>query len=187
MDDRSTLVAFFGVAAMKKLTALISLCLALLAAGPALASYPTALYVLVEEVQVGPPGAGEPEWIKVRGIFMNEIRGRPITGDEQWARRWGARRGWAHFKLPADPAKRALALIEWKDLEQAAAEHAVVAFGSVGPRPILQQLYVGVLIHDTPVPDAVEYPVDHGMHRMGNDTEPARQLEVYRASNPVPQ
>jgi hypothetical protein len=168
---------------MKKFTALVSLCAALLAAGPALASFPTALYVLVEEVQVGPPSADQPEWIKVRGIFMNEVRGS-LIGDNE---RSGPRRGWAHFKLPADPAKRALALIEWKDLEQVAAEHAVVAFGSEGPRVMLRlQLYVGELIHDTPAPNAIEFPVDHGMHRMSNNSEPARRLEAYRASKPVP-
>jgi hypothetical protein len=170
----------FGVVSMKKFVALVSLCAALLAPSAALASFPTALFVLVEEVQVGPPGAGEPEWIKVRGIFMNEVRGRLI---DQPGHGWGPLRGWAHFKLPADPEKRRLAQIEWKDLVQAAAEHAVIAFGSGGP----QAIYVGALVHETPAPAATEFPVDHGMHRLNGSSEPAKRLESYRAGNAVTQ
>jgi hypothetical protein len=136
------------------------------------ASGPTGLYVLVEEVVLEPAGAKEPERIKIRGVFMNELD----SGDQQHAAR-KPKQGWMTFKLTR--GKEDLCRLEWKDVKALAGQNKVVAFGSAHT-PYLDKYRVEVAVHPKPAAEPLEYPVDHGMYLLRPDSEPARKLKDFR-------
>jgi hypothetical protein len=157
-----------GLAACFLLVALI---------GVAYASRPAGLYVLVEEVELGPQGR-DPEWIKIRGVFMNE----PASDETQKASTYGPIRGWVNFKLPG--SKRDLARLEWKDF--AGATGKVVAFGSKNATIMrsggVKRFVKPKAAQATPV----FYPVEHGMYLIRDDSKPAIDLRAFQVRNPAP-
>jgi hypothetical protein len=162
---------------MLKSMGLAACCLLVALVGAAHASRPTGLYVLVEEVELGPPGR-DPEWIKIRGIFMSE----PASDETQRASTYGPIRGWANFKLPA--RKQDLARLEWKDF--AGATGKVVAFGSKNATIMrsggVKRFVKPKAAQATPV----FYPVEHGMYLIRDDSKPARDLRAFQDRNPAP-
>ena len=94
------------------------------------ASNPSGLYILVEEVELGPT-ADAPEWIKIRGVFNSEIDVERINRFNDYT----PVRGWAYFTLP--DRKKDLARAEWRELATLAAttEKKVVALRSTMATP----------------------------------------------------
>ena len=94
------------------------------------ASEPSGLYILVEEVELGPT-ADAPEWIKIRGVFNSEV---DVERKDRF-NDYRPVRGWAYFTLPT--SKKDLARAEWRELANLAAttEKKVVAFGSTMAGP----------------------------------------------------
>jgi hypothetical protein len=159
---------------MIKPLALAAFAASLALVGVAQASEPAGLYVLVEEVEVGGGQGEKTEWIKIRGVFMNEpsFHERP-----PFPTTYGPKRGWAHFSLPDQ--KQELARLEWKDFTRLA-KGDIVAFGSTHAN----KLPTGSV--DTFVSDrkadarSVQYPVDHGMYLIHPDRKPAETLKTFQ-------
>src|SRR5262245_5177241 len=123
MPRTSFLKRILGGRAMKRALGLGACWLTLLTAGELRASGPTGLYVLVEQVIVEAQGAKEPERVKIKVVFMNELDNQNANGV---ARK--PKTGWMVFKL--SQGKEALCRAEWKDLKALAGQNKVVAFGS---------------------------------------------------------
>src|SRR5262245_25723719 len=152
-------------------------CLLLALVGVASASTPAGLYVLVEEVELGPQGK-EPEWIKIRGVFMNE----PSFDDSSVAGpTYGPVQGWGLFGLPNH--KQELARLEWRDL--ASTKGKVVAFGSAYA-PVFHPAVAHHIKPDPVQALKVPYLVDHGLYLLRENSEPAKKLLDFRKNNPAP-
>ena len=161
---------------MMRSVVLAASCLFLASVGVASASNPAGLYVLVEEVEVAPGPA--PEWIKIRGVFMNEPAFDDNTADKSV---YGPIQGWAFFTIP--DKKKDLARLEWKDF--ASAKGKVVAFGSAFAAVFHPS--VSVHIKEKAEPGSPQpYPVDHGMYLLRESSEPAQRLIKFRKDNPAP-
>ena len=131
------------------------------------ASEPSGLYILVEEVELGPT-ADAPEWIKIRGVFNSEV---DVERKDRF-NDYRPVRGWAYFTLPT--SKKDLARAEWRELANLAAttEKKVVAFGSTMAGPFdrrADQLVSREKESARPVP----YSVDHGMYLIRDSAPPA--------------
>ena len=137
------------------------------------ASNLSGLYILVEEVELGPT-ADVPEWIKIRGVFNSEI-------DNERSTRFNDHtpvRGWVYFTLPG--SKKDLARAEWRELAilAAAPEKKVVAFGSTMTDRFsgsAAQLVSREKEGARPVP----YSVDHGMYLIRDDAPPAVAVKSF--------
>ncbi|UVO28146.1 hypothetical protein [Bradyrhizobium arachidis] len=135
------------------------------------ASGPSGLYILVEEVELGPT-ADAPEWIKIGGVFHSEIDVERENRFDDGS--WGPKRGWAHFTLP--DRKKDLARAEWRELATLAAkpekEKKVVAFGSTMAQR-LDRNAAGLVSGEKESAQSVPYYVDHGMYLIRDDAPPA--------------
>ena len=136
-------------------------------------SNPSGLYILVEEVELGPT-ADAPEWIKIRGVFNSEIDVERINRFNDYT----PVRGWAYFTLP--DRKKDLARAEWRELATLAAraEKKVVAFGSTMTGRFegsASQLVSREKGSAQPVP----YSVDHGMYLIRDDAPPAMTVKNF--------
>src|SRR5262245_20598406 len=144
------------------------------------------LYVLVEEVQLD--SETEPTWIKIRGVFLNEVFNAAAPWKREREKDFGPRQGWVHFTLPKDKRDQTNAQREWKELEKEA-EHAsqgrqFMALGSAawispvkhtGRIVDLDECRVGYLVKEVkedakPTP----YPVNNGLLRIRKDSFPDR-------------
>jgi hypothetical protein len=139
------------------------------------ASEPSGLYILVEEVELGPT-ADAPEWIKIGGVFHSEIDVERKNRFDDGS--WGPKRGWAHFTLP--DRKKDLARAEWRELATLAAgtQKKVVAFGSTMTGRFegsASQLVSREKWSARPVP----YSVDHGMYLIRDDAPPAMAVKNF--------
>jgi hypothetical protein len=160
---------------MTRFIALAAFCLSLVLVGVAYASLPSGIYVLVEEVELGPQ-VTQPQWIRIRGVFMNE----PSFDESPPFPNYGPVRGWANFGLPKQKQKQDLARREWKDF--ADSKGKVVAFGSAYA-PILRTTAVAHFVRaDANAAKArqKEYPVEHGMYLIRDDSKPAKALIDFR-------
>jgi hypothetical protein len=153
------------------------------------------LYVLLEEVQLDPET--EPTWIKIRGVFLNEVIDAVSPGTRE--PEFGPRQGWVHFRLPKREEDKANARAEWKELKEEAQlpRHVrqVVALGSaawINPvfnsreRSLLEGgLQVSNLVKEVKE-DAtpIAYPVNNGLLRIRKDSIPDRILEKCRPQLP---
>jgi hypothetical protein len=157
----------------------LAFCLFLSLGGVAYASQPAGLYVLVEQVELD--AGNEPKWIKILGVFMNE----PAFDEDPRADKsvYGPVQGWLKFDLPE--SKPDLARLEWKDFTTAKGK--VVAFGSAYTKwPILGLAIKHFVRQDAAQVESKDYPVDHGMYLLRDDSVPAKKLYDFRKANPAP-
>jgi hypothetical protein len=144
------------------------------------------LYVLVQEVQLD--SETEPTWIKIRGVFLNEVTGAVAP----WEREdeFGPRHGWVHFELP-EKKDQANARAEWKDLKEEAKhplrDRQVLALGSATwINPVFhngnvnwkENCKVGNLVKEVKEDaKSIPYPVNNGLLRIRQDSVPDRILK----------
>src|SRR5262249_28294893 len=107
---------------MKKMIGVLVLSALLFSSNQVYASLPTGLYMLVEKVEKG-PDPEKPEWIKIHGVFMNEI---DQDNNDSPERR--PERGWLYFSVVK--GKEDLCRKEWKDIESVAGTGKAVAVGA---------------------------------------------------------
>lgn len=137
------------------------------------ASEPSGLYILVEEVELGPT-ADAPEWIKIRGVFNSEV---DVERKDRF-NDYKPERGWAYFTLPAQ--KKDLARAEWRELANLAAttEKKVVAFGSTMATPF-ERFARDFVKPEKESARPVPYSVDHGMYLIRDDAPPAVAVKKF--------
>jgi hypothetical protein len=107
---------------MKSLTSLATAFVAIaLSLGTASASYPVAVYALVDKVVVEPPGTDKPERVQIWGVFVVAKPGETNAFE-------APQRGYLYFKLPKDQEEQVRR--EWADLKGLAGTRQVVGFGN---------------------------------------------------------
>ena len=129
------------------------------------ASFPCGIFARVDKVILDESHGDKPEWIKIQGKFI-------IVMDS--GRRARPREGWLYFSLVKEKAEHCW--IEWNDLKSIAnTKNRYVAFGSTYSPKFKQY----VPIHKNPGKDAkpVQYPLDHGIHRLRTVNLQDRQLD----------
>ena len=174
---------------MKRFFALVVFFLPLALTSLALASRPTGVFMLVEEVLLGPPNASQSEWIKIRGVFLNEWEdaASPDTRFFESAQSKVVKAGWVYFGLPKTNA--AHARVEWDDLADLASKNKealrtggtplIVAIGSA-----YTEYFTAKISDKIPTTEPQEYPVDHGLYVIRNNSKPAKLLlDYWRANN----
>jgi hypothetical protein len=173
---------------MRRLFAFAVLCLSLLVTGPVLANRSTGVFMLVEEVQFG-PNARQPEWIKIRGVFLNEWEdaASPDMRLFESAESKVIKAGWIYFGLPQASAAHARA--EWEEIAELATKNkealrtngttAIVALGSA-----YTEYFTARISEKIPSTEPQTYPIDHGLYVIRNNSKPAKLLlEFWRATN----
>ena len=158
---------------MKRALGLAVLCLFLWPAGEGRASEPTGLYVLVKKVEFGPKGAEKAEWIKIEGVFMNEIdreRESPMSPVRR------PRKGWMHFTLVK--GKEDLCRLEWQDLMRVAGTDQAVAFGSSHANRFHEYDVSRAVADKAEDAKPLPHPLGHGMYLLRKDSEPDQKLKA---------
>jgi hypothetical protein len=173
---------------MRRLLAAAVLCFSFMLTGQAQANRSTGVFMLVEEVQFG-PNTRQPEWIKIRGLFLNEWEDS-ASADTRLFESVDSKvikAGWVYFGVPKANAAHARA--EWEEIADLASKNkeaartggtpAIAALGSA-----YTEYFTAKISEKIPMTEPQEYPIDHGLYVIRNNSKPAKLLlDYWRATN----